>query len=73
MHITENELADLRSRYKPGTRVELVSMNDLQAPPMGTKGVVRFVDDVGTIHVSWDNSCGLGVAYGEDICRIIST
>ena len=26
---------------------------------------------VGTIHVNWDNGCGLGVAYGEDACRRI--
>ena len=73
MMISRSALADLRNRYKPGTRVELVKMNDFQAPPIGTKGVVRFIDDIGTIHVLWDNGCGLGVAYGEDICRVIST
>lgn len=59
----------LRKKYPKGTRVELVSMNDIHAPPIGTKGTVICVDDIGTIHVSWDNGSSLGVTYGEDICR----
>ena len=59
----------LRRRYPVGTRVELVRMEDPQAPPVGTKGTVRGVDDIGSILVAWDNGCGLSVAYGADICR----
>ena len=59
----------LRKDYPAGCRVELVHMDDPQAPPAGTKGTVTGVDDIGTIHVRWDNGCGLGVAYGEDSCR----
>ena len=58
-----------RMEYPVGTRVELVQMDDPQAPPVGTKGTVRGVDDIGGIMVTWDNGCGLSVAYGEDICR----
>lgn len=61
----------LRREYPAGTRVELVRMDDFQAPPIGTKGTVRGVDDTGSIMVSWDNGCGLSVVYGEDICRKI--
>ena len=59
----------LRRQYSVGTRVELVRMDDPQAPPIGTKGTVRGVDDIGSIMVAWDNGCGLSVAYGADICR----
>ena len=52
-------------------RVELVRMDDPQAPPVGTKGTVLGVDDVGSILVAWDNGSGLNVAFGEDICRKI--
>ena len=45
----------LRSRYPKGARVELVRMDDPQAPPVGTKGTVLGVDDVGSILVAWDN------------------
>lgn len=61
----------LRERFPRGCRVELVRMDDPQAPPIGTRGTVIGVDDIGTIHVSWDNGSGMGVAYGEDDCRRI--
>ena len=61
----------LRWEYPVGCRVELVQMHDMQAPPIGTKGTVRGVDDIGSIMVRWDNGCGLSVAYGEDRCRRI--
>ena len=32
-------------QYPAGTRVELVRMEDVQAPPIGTKGTVTGVDD----------------------------
>ena len=67
--ISKETLQALRDRYPKGTRVELVQMDDAQAPPVGTKGTVCGVDDMGSIMVAWDNGCGLSVAYGADICR----
>ena len=67
--ISKEILQALRERYPKGTRVELVQMDDAQAPPVGTIGTVRGVDDMGSIMVAWDNGCGLSVAYGADICR----
>ena len=67
--ISKEALQALRERFPKGTRVELVQMDDPQAPPIGTKGTVRGVDDIGSIMVSWDKGSGLNVAYGEDICR----
>lgn len=63
------EVLRIRKQYPAGTRVELVKMDDLQAPPIGTKGTVRGVDDIGSIMVAWDNGCGLSVAFGVDACR----
>lgn len=62
----------LRDRYKPGTRVELLMMDDVQAPPIGTRGTVTGVDDIGSIMVNWDNGSGLSVAYGEDLCKVVT-
>lgn len=59
----------LRLQFAAGTRVELVQMDDPQAPPIGTMGTVKGVDDAGSIMVSWDNGCGLSVVYGVDICK----
>ena len=67
--ISKETLRALRERYPAGTRVELVQMDDAQAPPVGTKGTVRGVDDMGSIMVAWDNGSGLNVVYGVDICR----
>ena len=33
----------VRREYPAGTRVELVRMDDVQAPPAGTKGTVKGV------------------------------
>lgn len=67
--ISKEALQALRERFPMGTRVELVQMDDPQSPPVGTKGTVIGVDDIGSIMVAWDNGSGLNVAYGEDICR----
>ena len=61
----------LRREYPIGCRVELLQMEDVQAPPIGTKGTVRGVDDIGSIMVSWDTGSSLSVVYGEDSCRRI--
>lgn len=62
----------LRKEYPVGCRVELIRMDDVQAPPTGTKGTVRGVDDIGSIMVSWDTGSSLSVCYGEDSCRRIN-
>ena len=59
----------IRKQYPVGCRVELVQMDDVQAPPIGTKGTVTGVDDTGSLLMRWDNGSGLNVVYGEDIVR----
>ncbi|MCD8500822.1 MAG: DUF4314 domain-containing protein [Bacillaceae bacterium] len=69
MFIRKEILEKLRKEYSPGSRVELIRMEDIQAPPTGTQGTVIGVDDIGSIMVSWDNGSSLSVVYGEDSCR----
>ena len=59
----------IRKQYPVGCRVELLRMDDVQAPPIGTKGTVTGVDDTASIMVNWDNGSGLNVVYGVDSCR----
>ena len=66
---SRQQVEAVRKAYPAGTRVELVQMDDVQAPPAGTKGTVTGVDDTGSLMVAWDNGCGLNVIYGEDIVR----
>ena len=68
---TRQTVERLRREYPRGTRVELVSMDDAQAPPPGTKGKVLWVDDIGSLVTSWDNGSSLSVAYGQDTVRKI--
>ena len=69
MFVKREIVERLRRQYPAGTRVELVRMNDEQAPPIGTHGTVNGVDDLGSIMVSWDNGGSLSVVYGEDLCK----
>ncbi len=73
MRMISKELLELlRKKYPSGTRVELVSMSDPYTKlQKGATGTVISVDDIGTIHVSWDCGSSLGIAYGEDKCRPI--
>lgn len=63
----------LRAIYPKGTRVELELMNDFQSPPKGTLGTVTNVDDMGTIHIDWDNGSTLGIVLfaGDMIRRLV--
>lgn len=67
--IRPEQLEQLRKNYPNGTRVELIQMDDIQAPPAGTRGTVYGIDDTGSLLVHWDNGSGLNVIYGEDIVR----
>ena len=62
----------IRREYPTGTRVQLIKMDDVQAPPIGTLGTVQGVDDIGSILVAWDTGSGLSVAYSEDLCRKVN-
>lgn len=62
-------VGQVRQQYPAGCRVELVRMDDPQAPPIGIRGTVIGVDDTASILVRWDNGSGLNVVYGEDECR----
>ena len=68
---TPEQIAQVRIQYPKGARIELVWMDDPQAPIIGTTGTVVGVDDIGSILVTWDNGSHLNVAYGEDIVRLL--
>ena len=62
----------IKEQYPPGTRIRLNSMEDPYAPVApGTEGVVDFVDDIGTIHMKWDNGRSLGIVPGEDSFSVL--
>ena len=68
---SREQIAALRERYPHGTRVELLSMDDPQAPPMGTTGEVIGVDDAGQLLVRWATGSSLSLIPGIDSFRIV--
>ena len=66
-NISKKRLESLKEAYPKGTRVRLIQMDDVQAPPRGTKGTVQGVDDTGSLLMKWDNGSFISVVYGEDV------
>jgi len=70
---SRKEVERIRKQYPVGTRIELISMDDPHAPiEPGMHGTVNIVDDVGTLHMKWDNGRTLGIVPGEDSFKVIS-
>ena len=64
----------IKKKYPPGTRIELISMKDPYSPvPPGTRGTVQMVDDAGTIHPKFDNGRTLGIIVGEDEFMVLDS
>lgn len=61
------------NEIKKGTRIRLIQMRDEKYPVKpGTTGTVSHIDDIGTIHMIWDNGRSLGLIPGIDSFEIIT-
>lgn len=67
----KRQIQKAKRTYLSGMRVKLLEMDDVQAPPAGTKGTVRMVDDIGSVCISWDNGSSLNAVLGVDKIEII--
>ncbi len=65
----KEQIEMLRRRYPAGTKVILESMDDCQAPPVGTIGEVIAVDDIGQLVMRWESGSGLNLIPGVDSFR----
>ena len=68
---SREQIALLRERYRKGTKVRLISMDDIQAPPPGTIGEISGVDDAGSVMVRWETGSSLSLIPGEDRFEIV--
>lgn len=68
---SQKDIEFLKERYPVGTKVELVSMDDVQAPAPGTKGIVKDVDDAGNVLVAWENGSSLSLISSIDKWKIV--
>ncbi len=71
---TREQVNRIKDRYPIGTVIELAAdMEDGYNPiPKGMQGEVIGIDDIGTLHMKWQNGSGLGVVVGEDSFKVIS-
>ena len=67
---SKEQIAELRRQDQRGTRVELLGMDDPQAPPTGTMGEILRVDDAGQLLVRWATGSSLSLIPGVDSFRI---
>ena len=68
-----NQVERIKNVFPAGTRIELLSaMDDKHGVKKGTKGTVMLVDDIGTIHMEWDNGSKLGLIPEEDNFKVLS-
>ena len=73
MFVDEKLVQRMKEKYPPGSRIVLDYMGDDPRPiEPGTKGTVRMVDDIGTVHCDFDNGRRLGLVPGEDAFHAIS-
>ena len=73
MAMSRGRIEFYKEHYPVGTRVQLDKMGDDPRPvPAGTKGTVVAVDDIGTLHVKFDNGRALGICPEVDSFHKIS-
>lgn len=73
MYTDKNLVQRMKDTYKPGTRIQLDCMGDDPRPiAPGTRGTVKLVDDIGTVHCIFDNGRYLGLIPGEDVFHVIT-
>ncbi len=73
MAMSRGRIEFYKEHYPAGTRVQLDKMGDAPRPvPAGTKGTVVAVDDIGTLHVKFDNGRALGICPEVDSFHKIS-
>lgn len=67
MAMSRGRIEFYKEHYPHGTRVQLDSMGNDPCPvESGTKGTVVAVDDIGTVHVNFDNGRSLGICPEVD-------
>ena len=67
----ERQAEALKKAYPAGTRILLIEMgsDDPRPIPPNTRGTVRVVDDMGTVHCDFDNGRRLGLVREADSFR----
>ena len=70
--LKREEIARLKEKYPKGTPIRLYNMAGETSVPPGSKGIVDYVDDIGQIHMKWENGSCLALNVEEDRFDIIT-
>lgn len=73
MNYGKTNVEILKARYPKGTRICLDEMEGEPQMPAGLKGKVFDVDDMGQIHLEWENGSTLALVPGVDKFHKISS
>lgn len=66
-------LEQLRKRYPVGTKIQLISMRDEKYPILPrTIGEVTHIDDLGSIHMKWQNGSSLALIPKVDSFKVVA-
>ena len=66
-----DEIYELKARYTSGMRVRLICMSGEPQMYCGLEGTIRVVDDMGQIHVRWDNGSTLALNVDVDAFEVV--
>ena len=61
----------IRKQYPAGTQVQMIYMEGELQMKKGLKGIVQKVDDIGQIHVKWENGSTLAINLKRDIVAVL--
>ena len=68
----KNYLEQLRKQYPVGTKIRLISMRNEKYPILpGTIGEVTHIDDMGSIHMKWQNGSSLALIPEVDSFKVL--
>ena len=66
-------LEQLRKQYPKGTKLQMITMRNEGYPvPPGTIGEVAHIDDIGNIHVRWQNGSYLALIPEVDSFKVVA-
>ena len=69
--LRREQIERLKERYPAGTVVRLGQMEGEHQMPSGMEGKVTGVDDIGQIHVEWENGSTLALNVEEDDFTVV--
>lgn len=62
----------IKKQYPKGTRIRLSHMEGEPDMPAGLEGTVAVVDDIGQVHMNWDNGRTLPLNTEVDSFTVLS-